>query len=471
VTGVTSRRLGRQLRPRRTRLRTKVTVIAGLGLSAAVVLGLLLMYLLLVQSVHRTVDGQLRSYADQLAQAGRSGTWPDPLPASSLDPNAEAQVLAPDGSVLAATRVLRGLPAVYTLPQGGSTPVRQKAADGVIPHEVKIVGQRTTVAGRQVTIVTGTSTGVLSNISEASTRLLVLGVPAIVLLALGTVWLVVGRALRPVEHIRHAVTDISSADLSRRVPEPGTDDEIGHLAQTMNGMLARLEDSARRQRRFVADASHELRSPLAAIRTSLEVGLTHPDKAPWPEIAERAMGQSRRLEELVEELLVLAKADEHELTAQQLRVEVNTLLQDVAAETSTDGIDIVVDAPAGVATIGSPDHLRRLFGNIAENAAHYARARITITAMSVADCLRVEIDDDGRGIPEEDRERVFDRFVRLDGSRERGSGSTGLGLAIAREITIAHDGHIYVTESPLGGARVVVTLPWVDASAVSHTAL
>jgi signal transduction histidine kinase len=443
-------------------LRTKVTVVAGLALSAAVVVGLLFMYLLLVQSVQRTIDGQLRSYADQIAEAGRSGVWPDPLLPSPLDPNAEAQVLAPDGHVLAATRVLRGLPAVYTLPSGANTPVRQKAADGVIPSEIRVIGQRTTVAGRDVTIVTGTPTGALSNVSEASTRLLMLGVPGIVLLALGTVWLVVGRALRPVEHIRHAVTDISSVDLSRRVPEPGTDDEIGHLAQTMNGMLARLEDSARRQRRFVADASHELRSPLAAIRTSLEVGLMHPDKAPWPVIAERAMGQSQRLEELVEELLVLAKADEHQLTTQQLRVDVNALLREVAAETSPDGIDIVVDAPAAVATIGSRDHLRRLFGNLAENAAHYARARIIITATSVADCLRVEIDDDGPGIPEEDRERVFDRFVRLDGSRERGSGSTGLGLAIARQITIAHNGHIYVTESPLGGTRVVVTLPGVD---------
>jgi hypothetical protein len=178
----------RLLRPRRATLRSRVTVIAGLALSAAVVLGLVFMYLLLVQSVHRTIDQQLRAYADQIAQSGGSGGWADPLPPSSVDANAEAQVLAADGHVLAATRTLRGLPAVYAMPPGSSTPVRQKAAVGVIPDEVRVVGQRATVAGQPVTIVTGTSTGVLSQVSEASARLLIFGLPGIVLLAASTVW-------------------------------------------------------------------------------------------------------------------------------------------------------------------------------------------------------------------------------------------------------------------------------------------
>ncbi|MEN3304212.1 MAG: hypothetical protein V7603_414 [Micromonosporaceae bacterium] len=436
--------------------------MAGLALSAVVVLGLLFMYLLLVRSVHNAIEQQLHAYSDQIAQSGGTGTWPDPLGPSTLDPNAEAQVLADDGHVLAATRTLRGLPAVYAVPAGTTTPVRQKAADGVIPSEVTVIAQRTTVAGQPVTIVTGTSTGVLSQVSEASARLLIVGVPGIVLLAAGTIWLVVGRALRPVEQIRHAVTDITSADLSRRVPEPGTADEIGHLAQTMNGMLARLEDSTRKQRRFVADASHELRSPLAAIRTSLEVGLAHPDKAPWPVIAERAMRQSVRLEDMIEQLLLLARADERQLAAKRQPVPVNAVLREIA-ETSARGLDVVIDAPNEVATVGNPDHLRRLFGNVTENAARYARTRIVITARAAADRVTVEIDDDGPGIPEVDRERVFDRFVRLDTSRGRGSGTTGLGLAIAREIAIAHGGHIAITESPMGGARVIVTLPSVPA--------
>jgi signal transduction histidine kinase len=230
----------------------------------------------------------------------------------------------------------------------------------------------------------------------------------------------------------------------------------------MNDMLARLEDSARRQRRFVADASHELRSPLAAIRTALEVGLTHPDKAPWPVIAERAMRQSGRLEDLIEQLLVLAKTDERQLAAQQHRVDMHALLHELAIETPVPGVDIVVEAAARAATVGNPDHLRRLFENVLKNAARYARARIVVTAEVSADGVRVEIDDDGPGIAEADRERVFDRFVRLDSSRERGTGSAGLGLAIAREIAFAHGGRIGITESPSGGARVTVTLPSAD---------
>jgi signal transduction histidine kinase len=447
------------LRLRRSTLRARVTVVASLAITAAVVLGVLFMYLLQMQSVRRTIDGQLRTYATQIAQSARSGTWPEPLAGSSLDANAEAQVLAPDGTVLAATRTLTGLSAVYALPAGSTAPVRQKAADGVIPTEVRVVAVRITVDGRPVTVITGTSTGLLSQVNSEFLRYLLWGMPIILVLAAGAVWLVVGRALRPVEQIRHAVTEITSADLSQRVPEPGTSDEIGDLAHTMNDMLGRLDEAATRQRRFVADASHELRSPIAAIRTTLEVGLAHPDRAPWPVIAERAAQQSTRLEDLIQQLLLLAKADEQQLSAQRQRVDVDALLRDVATSTPAHHLDIALDIAAGTATVGNPDHVRRLFRNIIDNAVRYARGRVLITATTTADEVRVEIDDDGPGIPTADRERVFDRFVRLDRSRERSSGTTGLGLAIAREIAVTHGGNIVIADSLTGGARMIVTLP------------
>jgi signal transduction histidine kinase len=275
------------------------------------------------------------------------------------------------------------------------------------------------------------------------------------------VWLVVGRALRPVEKIRHAVTEITSADLSQRVPEPGTSDEVGQLAHTMNDMLIRLDDAARKQRRFVADASHELRSPLAAIRTTLEVGLAHPDRAPWPTIAERAAQQSARLEELIQQLLLLARADERQLSAQQQRaVDVDALLQEIRASTPAHHLDIDLHPAPGAATTGNPDHLGRMFRNVIDNAIRYAEHRVVIsTTTTTTGAIQVEISDDGPGIPAEERERVFDRFVRLDSSRGRSSGTTGLGLAIAREIVIAHGGRIVMAESPAGGARVIITLP------------
>jgi heavy metal sensor kinase len=440
-------------------LRTRVTVVAGLALTAIMVLGLLVMYLLQRQSARQSIDAQLRTYATQIAQSAPDGTWPRPLPPSTLDPNAQAQVLAADGSVLAATRSLQGLPAVYALPAGSDTPVRQKAADGVVPAEMRVVAARTTVAGQPVTIVTATSTGFLDQVNETFARLLIVGVPGILALAALTVWLVVGRALRPVEQIRQAVTEITAADLSQRVPEPGTRDEIGHLAQTMNGMLTRLEDSAARQRRFVADASHELRSPLAAIRTTLEVGLAHPDQAPWPTIAHRAVRQAARLEDLVQQLLLLAKADDRHLATQRRPVELDALLREVATTTVADRIDVEITATPDAVTVGNPEHLARMVRNVLDNALRYATHRVLIAASTAAGTVQIEVSDDGPGIPVEERQRVFDRFVRLDPSREHGSGSTGLGLAIAREIATAHGGGIVMDEAAGGGARVVITLP------------
>jgi signal transduction histidine kinase len=440
-------------------LRTRVTVVASLGISAAIVLGVLLMYLLQMDSVRRTIDNQLRTYATQIEQSAQNGTWPATLPPSSLDANAQAQVLASDGSVLAATRTLRGIPAVFALPPGSATPVRQKAADGVVPNDVSVVALRTTVAGRPVTIITGTSTDLLREVNGEFVRHLLIGLPVILALSAGAVWLVVGRALRPVESIRHAVTDITSADLSQRVPAPGTPDEIGRLAATMNSMLARLEESAVRQRRFVADASHELRSPLAAIRTTLEVGLAHPDRAPWPAIATRATEQAVRLESLIQHLLLLAKADEGLTATSEHPVDIGRLLQDISHDTLTRHIELRLRTGDRTLVPGNADNLSRLFRNIIDNAIRYAERTVSVATSVTDTTVEVEIVDDGPGIPAEERERVFDRFVRLDGSRDRGTGTTGLGLAIAREIATAHDGQVTITDGPHGGARVLVRLP------------
>jgi signal transduction histidine kinase len=445
--------------PRRKTLRTQVTVVASIGITVAVVLGVLLMYLLQMQSVRRTIDGQLRTYATEIEQSAHNGTWPQPLAPSSLDPVAEAQVIAADGSVLAATRKLVGLPAVYALPQGEVTPVRQKAADGVIPNEVRVIAVRATVDGRPVTILTGTSIDLLHQINEAFIHQVLIGLPIILVLSAGAVWLVVGRALRPVEKIRHAVTDITSADLTQRVPDPGTPDEVGRLAQTMNDMLARLEESTHRQRRFVADASHELRSPLAAIRTTLEVGLAHPDRAPWPAIAERAAQQSVRLEGLIQQLLLLARADERLLAASQHPVDIGQLLNDTRAGTLTHHLDLQVRVVDKAVVLGNPEHLGRLFRNVIDNAVRHAHSSVLVTATVAAGTVQVEIVDDGPGIPVADRERVFDRFVRLDSSRDRSTGTAGLGLAIAREIAVAHHGQITISGKPGSGARVLIRLP------------
>ncbi|HEX2818626.1 MAG TPA: HAMP domain-containing sensor histidine kinase [Streptosporangiaceae bacterium] len=463
------RRLVRRAEP--GTVRARVTVVAGLALTAAVVLGLVVMYRLQLNSADQTIHGQLGTYATQIEQSAATWLPTGELPPSDLGQTAQAQVLAPDGTVLAATRNWAGRPALYlyTLPPGSTTPVRTPAGDRMLPDDLSEYGEHATVGGRPVAIITTARTYLQSQVEQTFAWLLAIGVPVLLVLACGTVWLVTGHALRPVEQIRAAVTAVTSADLSQRVPEPGTDDEIGRLARTMNDMLARLDDAAARQRRFVADASHELRSPLTAIRTGLEVGLSHPDRAPWPQIAHRAVRQSQRLEDLIAELLVLAKADAYQLAARRQPVDLAALLADLAAATPAPGISIGLSVPPGTATTGNPEDLSRMFRNLLDNAVRYARHRVLITAAARPEGIVVEIADDGPGIPEEERERVFGRFVRLDASREQASGSAGLGLAIAREIATAHGATIVLTEAPGGGTRAVVTVGSTAGAATETT--
>jgi len=440
-------------------LRTRLTFIASLAITLAVVAGLILLYLLQIKAVHRALDNQLRAYATQIAHSAPNATWPSVLAASDIDANAEAQVIDMDGTVLAASRDLVGQPALYALPAGSRAPIRLKAADGVLHGEIRVVATLHTVAARRVIIVVSTSTEQLTSLRWAFTSRLLLGLPFILLTSYLGVWLIVGRALRPVERLRQAVTDITSDDLSRRVPEPGTADEIGHLAQTMNTMLARLEHSAQRQTRFVADASHELRSPLAAIRTTLDVGLAHPDRAPWPVLARRASEQATRLEDLIQQLLLLAHTDEKRLTGHRQPIDLQHLLNELAAAATTSRVTIRLQADGPSVTLGHVEHLSRLFSNVLDNAIRYATEAVIVRITTSGERIVVEITDDGPGIPEEDRERIFDRFVRLDPSRDRTKGTTGLGLAIAREIAVAHHGSISAGGSGPGGAKIIVDLP------------
>ncbi len=453
-------------------LRARVTAVAGVALTAAVSLGLVIMYLLQVGSAHRTTDDQLRTYAAQIEQSARSTRpdgWPRPLPAFALDTNAQAQVLAAGSTrVLASTRALEGFGALYKLPPGAASPVRLAVAGPAVHGELRVVGTRAVAGGRAVRIITWTSTDALNQINETFSRLLLIGIPVVLLLACATIWLVVGRSLGPVERIRRTVTDISAADLSRRVPEPATRDEIGELARTMNGMLARLEGSTARQRRFVADASHELRTPLTAVRTALEVALAHPDRAPWVQIAERAVRQSSRLEALVQDLLLLAGSDEGHLVQRRDLVSVAALVRDVRAGLPTPRVPVELRGPTGAAeggdadghVLGDPEQLERMVRNVVDNAVRHAREHVYLLVdRSVPQTVGIVVGDDGPGVPVEDRERVFDRFVRLDVSRGRGSGTSGLGLALAKEIARAHGGDITIGDAPAGGALVRISLP------------
>ena len=445
-------------------LRLRLTLLATLVVTATIALGTAVLAITLVSSVRTNVDTTLNAYAESIARSAAGATWPAPLPAAPGDPGIWAQVVDVSGHVVAATANITGQPARYTLPAGSSTP-QSTAQSSQDRGEERVVAQRYVAGTTPVVVYAGGSTRVLSIVTTDIQGHLLFALPLVLLGALGLSWLLIGRALRPVERIRAEAAEITGSDLHRRIPQPDSDDEIGRLARTLNTMLARLEDSATRQRRFVADASHELRTPLTAVRTSLEVGLAHPDQAPWPELAQRAVTETARLQRLVDALLLLARADDRTLLRHHEPVDLPALARTVAHAAPTR-VPVTVFALRDASVLGDPDQLTRLIRNLLDNADRHADTHVHLTVTTEdPDTAVVRVTDDGPGIPVGDRERVFDRFVRLQAARTRRAGEeagTGLGLSIARDIAVAHGGTITITDGPEGtGATFTVRLPAV----------
>jgi signal transduction histidine kinase len=258
--------------------------------------------------------------------------------------------------------------------------------------------------------------------------------------------------------MRAEVDAISSTRLDRRVPRPATRDEIGRLADTMNRMLDRLERAHGRQRRFIADASHELRSPIAAVRQQAEVALAHPDRASTGDLAAAVHAESLRMQSLVDDLLLLARADEQALSLRRRPVDLDDLVFTEARRLRDAGMPVDVRGVSAARVDGDPTTLSRVLHNLGDNAARHARQRIAFVLSEEDGHAELHVDDDGPGVPETDRRRVFERFVRLDESRVH-TGGSGLGLSIVAELVAAHGGTVAIAGGPLGGARVTVRLP------------
>jgi signal transduction histidine kinase len=284
---------------------------------------------------------------------------------------------------------------------------------------------------------------------------LVIGVPLLVGLVAALTWWLAGRALRPVEAIRAEAAAITASTIHRRVPEPATDDEVGRLARTMNSMLDRLEESSLQQRRFGSDASHELRSPVASIRTQLEVALRRTD-ADWRAVAQKVLDEDQRLDEAVAELLELARAEEGAAT-EPTDVDLDEVVLEETGRTYRVPIDTHQVSAGRVR--GSGAQLSRAVRNLLDNACRHAHAHVEVALEAVDDEVVLVVDDDGPGVPAEQRVRVFDRFTRLDEGRARDAGGVGLGLPMVRAIVERHSGTVTVDDAPIGGARFVVRLP------------
>jgi signal transduction histidine kinase len=325
-------------------------------------------------------------------------------------------------------------------------------------HVASVLG--TDAGGDPVVVHVGAPLDDISESTGALTRSLVLAVPAVTLLLAALVWALVGRTLRPVEAIRREVDGIGAAGLDRRVPVPPADDEVGRLAHTMNAMLDRIEDGTLRQQRFVADASHELRSPLARIRAEIEVDLEHPEGADPAATSRSVLAETIGMQHLVDDLLALARSDAGAAPARRAPVDLDDIVDRQARRLRADGRVEVDGTGIGAARmLGDADQLARAVGNVIDNAVRHASSTVALSVTAAGDDAVVAVSDDGPGIPPDRRAEVFERFARLDGARARDGGGTGLGLAIARDVVVAHGGTIVVDPDHHPGARLVITLP------------
>ncbi|MGW6194684.1 sensor histidine kinase [Kribbella sp. NPDC055110] len=420
-------------------LRLRLTVLATLVVSGTLALGIAVLAVTLVSSARGNLTTSLRSYATSLAEAGPNGTWPRPLPpVPGGDPGSWAQVVASDGRVLATTASVNGLPALYNRPASGGSPTRTSGAPDWPTGDQVVVS----VPAGNTIVYAGSSAELLTVITHDLQGHLLLALPFVLVGGAAIAWLLLGRALRPVERIRAEAAAISASDLHRRLPEPGGDDEIARLTRTLNDMLGRLDDSAQAQRRFIADASHELRTPLTSMRTSLEVGLAHVDEAPWTDLAGRAVAETARLQRLVDALLLHARADAGTLIGALEIVDLTALANAVADAISPVRVPIVVATGSPVAVEADGDQLTRLIRNLLDNATRYAATRVDLDVTADDGIAVLRVSDDGPGVDPADQERIFERFLRKDTARTRGTqpGSAGLGLSIARDIAVAHGG-------------------------------
>lgn len=308
-------------------------------------------------------------------------------------------------------------------------------------------------------IIVGSPTDDVEDSVATLRRSLLVALPLVILALVMVLWWLTGRALRPIEAIRAEVAGIGARDLHRRVPVPAADDEVARLAHTMNEMLERVEDSAHRQRRFLADASHELRSPLTRMRTELEVDLAHPADADPLATHAALLAETIGLQHLTEDLLLAARTDEGVAAGTHVVVDLDDVVLLVARRLRTENRAVVdISGVSAGRVMGDRDMLARAVVNLADNAARHAASVIAFGLCTEGDSVTLTVADDGPGVPASERERIFERFARVDDARRSGDGGTGLGLAIARDIAELHGGTL-VLDPTAEGTTFTLTLP------------
>ncbi len=450
----------------RLSLRARLMVVGLLGVAGALVIGGVVLDAVLLTSLSRTVHGEVRASAREVAALVDAGRLPEPVPVSGAE---IVQVLDAGGHVVGGSLSADRLTPLVTEAErrravAGETlvvPGNRAGLSGQLQVAAVEAGPRTA----RVTVVAATSTSTIEQ-SGHTLRLLLLGLLPVMLLVLGLVaWRVIGAALAPVESLRRGAERIDEASADdERLPVPPTRDEIAALATTLNEMLARVAGARRTQRAFVADAAHELRSPLASMRTQLEVAQHLGDRS---DLTVGLLAEVERLSSLVEDLLLLARSTDTPPVGGRATSLLATVLRAVVDRQESARAPVRLDLGAGVGTVDSTTavamddrDLTRALTNLVDNAVRHATSRVEVSASVAGRLARIVVVDDGAGIPAGDRERVFDRFTRLDDARDRDSGGTGLGLAITRQLLTRAGGSVTLGDRGTGsGLAVTLTVP------------
>jgi signal transduction histidine kinase len=448
-------------------VRLRVTVAAVLAVACALGVSAAVVGVVLQHDRHSVLMTTAQVQAREVEALNQTLKPPLELPSSPTLQSGLVQVLR-NGRVLAASHLLRDQPALWS----PGDPVVQPFPDSSFApaHDVRIVAEPLKVGNDSATAAVVVSLDQYDRSITSVRRLLEVGLP-ILLAVVGLIcWWMVGRALRRIEALRREVAEIAVRPGEHRVAVPATDDEVGRLARTLNSMLDRMEQLSARERRFVADASHELRSPIANIRTAVEVALHRPETADWQRVAGEVLTEDGRMGHLVEELLLLARSDEGRLLAASDGHDLLSVARRVVSSGDYTGSPRVVVSGTAASVLVPGAYLERIIANLVDNARRFAKSRVEVVVGRQGGMATLTVRDDGPGVPESERYRVFERFVRLDEARDREHGGFGLGLAIVADLCHAYRGTIEVADGD-PGAVFLVRFPLAKATRIWRPAL
>ncbi len=438
-------------------IRLRITAVAAVVVAVVLVIAAVSLVLLQRNSLTASFDQNLIQRADDISLL-TEGTDPPDRFASSGD-EGFVQIVDDRGLVVASTPNLQGEPALDLGVSPGEDSIRTVGDLDIDDDAYRVLSRQlegsTLHVGATFEVVTESTTALVTSLAVT--------IPIVVAILGAVVWWLVGRTLQPVEDIRSEVAEIGATDLHRRVPRPETDDEIDRLASTMNEMLGRLESSVDRQQRFVADASHELRSPLTRLRTEIELGLASVESQSDVQRLRSLLDEVIDMQEMVEDLLYLARADAERATPTLKPLDLDDIVLREAKRLTADGqAEVSVTAVSAAHVWGDRGQLSRAVKNLLDNAGRHASTTVTLTLTELDDEAVLTVSDDGPGIPESAADQIFSRFGRPDEARTTGVGGTGLGLAIAREIVERHGGNLRLVNPGHPGAAFEITLPTVS---------